>query len=60
MDAKIHTRAASPAARRDKPAAEAASAPETSAEPETVTAAAASGDDLVEKPLEETSFIRFP
>lgn len=53
MDAKMHARPGSSAARRDEPAAPAASAPETAAEPEIVTAAASSGDDLVEKPLEE-------
>ena len=53
MDAKMHARTGAPAVSRDKPAAKAASAPETASEPEIVTAATSSGDDLVEKPLEE-------
>lgn len=53
MDARMHARPGSPASRREKPAAPAASAPETAPEPEIVTAAAASGGDLVERPLEE-------
>jgi len=54
MDARMHAGPGSYTSRREKPAAApAASAPETAAEPGIVTAAAAPGGNLVEKPLEE-------